>query len=351
MAETLEQALQRLTVAAGKRRLRVMEVCGTHTHALARSGLKQRVQQQVELLSGPGCPVCVTDDGYLHAALDAAQRDFALVSFGDMLRVPSARGSLQEARARGARVETVYAPRDAVALAQREPETRFVFLAVGFDTTAPAIAAAVQQAPDNLYFLSGVKAVMPALQALFSGADKPAIDGLLLPGHVSAIIGADAYRAFAQAHRLPCAVAGFTPDGMAQALADVAERIAAQDFSVGNAYRAVVSDTGNTAAQRLLTEVFEPGDAHLRGLGTVPGGGLCLRGKWQARALAAVAPDLDPPAAAEPLPGCRCGDVLAGRCTPAQCPLFGKACTPAAPRGACMVSNEGSCAAAFAYGA
>ncbi|HNW94534.1 MAG TPA: hydrogenase formation protein HypD, partial [bacterium] len=305
----------------------------------------------LQLISGPGCPVCVTDDGYLQSAVQATGRGYGILTFGDMLRVPGPLGSLQAARARGAAVDIVYSPLDAVLLARREPERRFVFLAVGFETTAPGIAAAVMQAPDNLFFLCGLKRVMPALAALFGSEPRPAIDGLLLPGHVSAIIGAGAYRAFAQQHRLPCVVGGFTPTGMALALAELAERIGRGDCSVGNAYRAVVQEAGNARALTVLDEVLRPVDAVWRGLGSIPQSGYALAAKHAARALATVEPDLDPPQVVPNRSGCRCGEVLAGRLNPRQCPLFGTTCTPAAPAGACMVSSEGSCAAAYQYGA
>lgn len=345
----LEAAIARIAAAGGGRRLAVMEVCGTHTHALGRSGLRARLQPYLKLISGPGCPVCVTDDGYLQAAVQATGRGYGIITFGDMLRVPGPLGTLAEARARGARIEVVYSPLDAVALAQREPQRRFLFLAVGFETTMPGITAAITRAPDNLFFLCGFKRVMPALEALFGARPRPAIDGLLLPGHVSAIIGVDAYRDFAARCMMPGVVAGFTPEGMAAALAELAERIVRSDYTVGNAYRAVVSDAGNRKALALIDEVLRPADAVWRGLGMIPLSGYELAGRHRARALASVEPDLDPPPVVVTDSACRCGEVLAGRSSPRECPLFGKSCTPAAPQGACMVSSEGSCAACYIY--
>ena len=338
--------------AAGlPRSVRFMEVCGTHTMALFETGVRAVMPENVELISGPGCPVCVTTDGYIDAAIDlAANHNVTLATFGDMVRVPGSHGSLEALQSRGGRIAVVYSPLMAVEMARRSPQEEIVFLAVGFETTVPAVARAVdiaaQEKIENFSILAAHKTIPPALHALLGGGTK--LDGLLCPGHVSAIIGSDAYEPIVRAHHIPCVVSGFEASDMLRALTMLVKQVIAGTPRVENAYVRAVQPEGNPKAQELIWKVFQPCDADWRGLGTIPGSGLELcdtyRG-FDARVRFNVPiPDSKPRA------GCRCGQILKGEARPIDCPLFGKACTPESPSGPCMVSSEGTCAAYYKYG-
>ena len=351
----LEQALA--GIPGG--RMRFMEVCGTHTVSIFRSGLRSLLPEGVEHLSGPGCPVCVTHDAEVAAFLDMAGRDgVILATFGDLLRVPGPGGrSLKHAQAQGARIEIVYSPLDALALAAANPSDTVVFLAIGFETTAPTVAATLmladQRKLDNFCIFSLHKLVPPALRALLdeSRSDESSspcgIDAFLLPGHVSTILGLEPYAFLPAEYRVPAVVGGFEPADILLALCVMVEQLRDGAPAVVNAYPRAVGDAGNPRARALLEEYFMPADALWRGIGRIPRSGLALRPAF-ARRDAALRLNVSLPEV-PPLPGCRCGDVLRGRLAPPQCPLFGKACTPASPVGPCMVSTEGSCAAYFKY--
>jgi hydrogenase expression/formation protein HypD len=341
--------LKRLELSLS-RPLRFMEVCGTHTTAVFQSGLRALLPRQVVHLSGPGCPVCVTHDAEVAAFLDLAGRDGVIVAtFGDLLRVPGPDGhTLKHAQADGARVEPVYSPLDALALASANPRDTVVFLGIGFETTAPTVAAALDAARRegmrNFTVFSCHKLVPPALRRLLEDPDC-AVDAFLLPGHVSTVLGLAPYAFLAEEFRKPGAVAGFEPADILLALCLMAGQIAEGRAAVVNAYRRGVSDRGNPRARALLERFFVRTDALWRGMGRIPQSGL------------AVAPDFaDMDAFARfglalpevaPVPGCLCGAVLRGKIAPPACPLFGTACTPPRPVGPCMVSTEGSCAAYY----
>lgn len=334
------------------RRLRFMEVCGTHTVAIFRSGIRSLLADVVEHLSGPGCPVCVTHDREVAAFLDLALRPKVTVAtFGDLLRVPGPLGrSLKAAQAEGAQVKIVYSPADALEWAATHPQEQVVFLGVGFETTAPAVAATLQMAKAraimNFSVLCMHKLVPPALAALAADPDL-SLDAFLLPGHVSAIIGTEPYEFLATHYGIASVIAGFEPVDILDAIRTLAEMVASQTPRVENCYRRVVAPTGNVRAMAILHEVFTVTDAPWRGIGTIAQSGLALRPEyapWDARQVFALE-EQDVP----PIPGCRCGEVLKGKLAPDGCPLFGRVCTPAAPVGPCMVSTEGSCAAYFKY--
>ncbi len=333
-------------------RVQLMEVCGTHTVSIFRHGLRSLLPANLRLVSGPGCPVCVTAQRDLDAAcLLARQPGVILATYGDMLRVPGRLGSLADQRARGAQVRVVTSAMQALRLAIGHRDRPVVFFAVGFETTAPATAALVRAAAgrgaDNLFVYACHKRIVPAMMALL---DDPAcaIDGFLCPGHVSVIIGSDAYAPIVQRYLRPCVVAGFEPVQILRAIERLVTQIARGDARLENAYPQAVSARGNRVAQRLLDEVFEPCDARWRGLGVIAGSGLRLRQQY-ARFDAAARFELSLPDDYE-LPGCRCGEVIAGRLDPPDCRLFGRACTPLRPLGPCMVSSEGTCAAWYRYG-
>jgi len=332
--------------------VQLMEVCGTHTVALFRTGIKSLIPASVKLLSGPGCPVCVTSQGYIDAACEAALRpEVTIATYGDMIRVPGRTGRPETLRGRGAHVLIVYSARDAVRFAADHPDRQVVFLAVGFETTSPASAAAVLEAHQrnltNFSILTGHKLVIPALQTLLSAGDVP-IDGFLLPGHVSVVIGTRAYEPVAREYHKPCAVTGFEPAQMLAGIAGLLEQIVEQQPRVENVYTVAGRPEGNPAAQRAIDEVFEPADTIWRAMGVIPRSGLDLREPYShfdalKRFGLAIGPDYDPP-------GCQCGQVIQGKVEPADCPLFAAQCTPAQPVGPCMVSSEGTCAAWYKYG-
>jgi len=331
--------------------LRFMEVCGTHTVSIFRSGVRSLLSDKVVHLSGPGCPVCVTHDSEVAAFLELAGKNAIITTFGDLMRVPGPeKKSLKSAQAEGARVKIVYSPFDALKIAQDNPHDKVVFLGVGFETTAPAIAATVkvarEQGISNFSVLCFHKLVPPALDALV-GDPELQVQAFLLPGHVSAIIGVEPYRFLASKHGLPAVVAGFEPVDILQALYMFVTMRNEGKVEVVNAYTRVVSDEGNPKAVSIMNEVFSSCDALWRGIGLIPGSGLTIRDEYADYDAMRVF-DMQLHDVPE-IKGCRCGDVLKGKMSPEKCPLFGKACTPASPVGPCMVSTEGSCAAYYKY--
>jgi len=335
----------------------VMEFCGGHTHAIMRYGLRQALAHKVRLLSGPGCPVCVTDDSDIDHIIALAQQPGVVVAtFGDMVRVPGTRSSLQEARAAGAQVSIVYSALDALEQARNAPNLQVVMLGIGFETTAPTVAASLLQAHEqgvgNYYVYSLHKLTPPAMRAILD-AGEVRLDAILGPGHVTAIIGGRSWEFLAREYGISCAMAGFEPVDILQAIYALARATHDHAPQIINAYRRGVTDEGNRVAQTLLTQVFEVTTATWRGLGEIPASGLALRAEFAAHDAKRVfdLPDADASAdLSAHRRGCRCGDVLRGVLDPPECPLFGRACTPARPVGPCMVSGEGSCSAHYRYG-
>ena len=332
--------------------VRIMEVCGTHTMAIAKSGIRQLLLGRVALISGPGCPVCVTPTSYLDAAITLGrERNILLATFGDMVRVPGTRSSLEQEKGRGVDVRTVYSPLDAVALAEREPGREVVFLGVGFETTAPAIAGAIETAAlkgvKNFSVLSSVRTI-PEAMSLLASDPEVGIEGFLCPAHVSAIIGSDSYLPIAEKHALPCVVAGFEPLDILLGILILLRQKKTGLSRVENEYARVAKREGNRKAIDLVYRVFEICDAAWRGIGILPHTGLRIAhpfSSFDAQKKFGVGEF-----GAEEQSPCRCGDVLKGKITPRDCPLFGKTCTPADPVGPCMVSSEGTCSAYFKYG-
>ena len=331
----------------------LMEVCGTHTMAIARSGLRTLLPGNIRLLSGPGCPVCVTPAEVIDGVLELAmEKNVILTTYGDMLRVPGSNpgDSLLRRRALGARVEIVYSPVDAVTLAKENPGREVVFLGVGFETTAPGTAAAVQmareQGVENFSLLSMLKTVEPALRALIA-MEGFQVDGFLCPGHVASIIGEGGFRFLPEEYGLPGVIAGFAPEEILLAVYRLAKQLTEGQARLENAYPRAVRPEGNPLARSMLENCFEPRRDLWRGLGSIDNSGLALRPE-----LAAFDAEkkfgLTAAPAAKPT-ACRCGDVICGRLGPEECPLFGRRCTPEDPVGPCMVSSEGACAAAYKY--
>ena len=327
---------------AARRPLRVMEVCGTHTMSIGRWGLRKLLPPWLELLSGPGCPVCVTPVSFFDA-LWMLPQEVAIAAFGDLLRVAGSHGTLEDARAQGRDVHLVHSPRQALALARQRPT---VFAAVGFETTAPGIADVIRQAHEenvrDFSVLCGCKLIAPAMRALLDAGAE--LDGFLLPGHVASVTGMGAFEFLPRAYSASGVVAGFEPVDILAALVLLARM---EQPAIRNAYPRCVKPEGNTHAMRLMQQVFAPASAEWRGLGAIPASGLALRQAY-AHLDAAKRYNLEPTPSPEPQ-GCRCGEVLQGRIRPPDCGLFGSRCTPANPIGPCMVSGEGSCAAWFRY--
>ena len=352
MADTLKLVKKISRLADGKKNLRFMEVCGTHTVAIFRSGIRQILPDNVELVSGPGCPVCVTGDDFIDKAVAyARKKNFIIATFGDMLKVPGSRTNLSREAAAGAKIKIVYSPLDCIQIAKENPRKQVIFLAVGFETTAPTQAATVlaakAQGVKNLFMLSAQKLVPPALKFLLGDAQVN-VDGFLLPGHVAVVIGANAFNFLANEYKIPSAVGGFEADEILSALKSLLEQIDSGNVEVANNYRSVVTDEGNVAAKKILAQVYEVTDAEWRGMGTIPASGLKMRDEFADFDIERVEPveveHVDKKSA------CRCGEVLRGLVKPTECPLFGKACRPLHAIGPCMVSVEGVCTAWFKYG-
>ena len=328
-------------------RLRIMEVCGTHTHEIFRLGIRKILSDKIELISGPGCPVCVTPVGFIDEAIMLAlDYHVTVCTFGDLIRVPGTKKSLAAARSEGARVQIVYSPIDALEYAKEHPEEEVVFLAVGFETTTPASCLAVKKASEaglrNFSLLTANKTMPNAYQAL-----KGSADAFLYPGHVNAITGTKVCEDLAE-QGISGAVTGFTAKEIMTALAVVVTKLQQGGNFFVNCYPRVVTKEGSKAAQKMVEEFMEPCDSEWRGLGVIPGSGLKLRNDYREYD-ARVHFNL-PPVQGKANPACRCGDVLQGKCKPSDCKIFGKGCIPMHPVGACMVSSEGACSAYYQYG-
>ena len=333
------------------RPVNLMEVCGTHTVAIFRHGIRDIIPKEINLLSGPGCPVCVTPLKDVDAAIQISNLDGVILStFGDMMRVPGSKQSLYHAQAEGAQIRVVYSPMDALKIASKNNGKTVVFFATGFETTSPSIAGTLAEAErlgiKSFSIYSAHKLIPPALQALVCSPDLK-VDGFILPGHVSAIIGIRPYEFIAKDYRIPSVITGFESTDILQGIMMILNQIADNKAAVEIQYKRVVREEGNQKAMSLLHEYFEPCDSNWRGLGVIPQSGLTLREQMKHRD-ARTLYNLDIPDTQEPK-SCLCGQVLRGLKKPTDCALFGKKCTPEHPVGACMVSTEGSCAAYYKY--
>jgi hydrogenase expression/formation protein HypD len=335
----------------GLRPVRFMEVCGTHTVSICRHGIRGLMPPEITLTSGPGCPVCVTATADIDTFIMAAELEGAIITtFGDLLRVPGSKSSLQDARAEGADIRTVYSSLDALQIARQNPDRQIIFLGVGFETTTPTVAAAIlnaeQEGLQNFSVISSHKVMPPALDALLSDPEIQ-IDGLICPGHVSIMIGADAYEPFVHQYNMPSVIAGFEPVDILKAVFMLAEQVKTNRAVVEIAYNRAVTREGNHQAMSVMHKVFEPVDALWRGLTVISDSGLEIRPEYdffnaRKRFNIVVGSAKDPV-------GCACGDVLKSIKPPADCKLFGIACVPEHPIGPCMVSGEGACGAYYKY--
>ena len=331
--------------------VKIMEVCGTHTMSIFHNGIRDMIPEKISLVSGPGCPVCVTPQGYIDEAARLAQRkDVIIGTFGDMLRVPGNHTSLLQEKSAGHDIRILYSPLDAVEIAAANPQKNVVFLGVGFETTAPVVGLtildAVKRGIDNYSVFSAHKLVPPAMAALADDAELQ-LDGFLCPGHVSTVIGLHPYRFLAEKHKLPAVIAGFEITDILHGLLLLAEMIRREKPEVLNGYSRAVADAGNPKALEIINRVFVQGASSWRGLGVIPDSGLQIRPEFEqfdaVRLFGLEGIDRSIPN------GCICGDILRGRKTPPECMLYKKSCTPHTPVGACMVSTEGTCAAYYKY--
>lgn len=350
--KTIVKALTRKLHDLSTRPVRIMEVCGTHTMAIFRNGLRQMMPKTVQFISGPGCPVCVTPSANIDGFVEiAGYPEVIVTTFGDMVRVPGSNGSLADARAGGAVVEIVYSPMDSLAFAENNPKKDVVFLSVGFETTTPTIAATVLEAErrkiENFSIFPANKVIEPPLKALMEDPELK-VDGLLCPGHVSIVIGSDAFKFLVDDYSLSCAVAGFEPADILRGVVAIVEQMESQTPKVENCYDRIVTSAGNLKARQVVDQVFTVADSEWRGLGSIPNSGLIIRDEYKtfdttSRFTIEVKQSIEPK-------GCECGAILKGISSPPDCPLFDNRCTPASPVGPCMVSTEGTCAAWHRYG-
>jgi len=345
------KVLNKLGRRLSPRKIKVMEVCGTHTFTAQSVGLHSLLPENIRLISGPGCPVCVTPAGYIDQAVSlATEHNVHIFSYGDMLRVPGVKSSLEDARRQGAKISVIYTVNEALNTARKDPNQTVVFLGIGFETTTPPTAYALQTAKKegltNFKVLAAHKTIIPAMKALLIDPEL-SIDGFLAPGHVSVIIGADAYNFIADKHLRPCVVTGFDGEQMLMGLTRILMQLVEDQPKVDNVYPSRVTKKGKQHAQKIIADTFTPADSAWRGLGVIPLSGLKIRPEF-AELDAHKAFNLNEPDDHEPS-GCRCANVLKGIIRPSECPLFAKTCTPTTPVGACMVSREGSCSAYYKY--
>ncbi len=336
-------------ISLKSKKFKIMEVCGTHTVSFFRSGLRELLEDSVELISGPGCPVCVTPNSFIDRAIEISKRkDFIITTFGDMVRVPGSESSLEKEKAKGADIRVVFSPLDSLKIAEDNPSNNVCMLGIGFETTSPSLASVILEAKKknlkNFFMLASPKLIPPAISALLQ--EKIGIDGFILPGHVSAIIGAKAYKVLEE-KKIPGVITGFEPLDMAQGISMILNQLNNEEGKVEIQYKRVVKEEGNQKALRIIYEVFQTINAEWRGLGIIPESGLKIKEEYSDFDLEKMFSLPSIPSQENPL--CKCGDILKGVASPGDCPLFRKICTPQNPVGACMVSFEGTCSAWYKY--
>ncbi len=342
--------LSRQIKAVSKKEIRLMEVCGGHTMSIQKFGIPSLLPDNIKLVSGPGCPVCVSDRKYIDQAIAYSRlKDVIITTYGDLIRVPGSTSTLDQEKAGGANVRIVYSVLDAIQIAKNNPDKKIVFLGIGFETTSPSSAAGVlnahAQGVGNFFLFSSHKIMPPAMGALIDEGIK--IDGYIAPGHVSTITGSGIYQDIPKKYKLGVVISGFEPVDLLHSILMLVKQIETGKYSVENGYRRVVKDEGNTIALQMLDEVFELRDDWWRGLGVLPKSGMKVRDKYKKYDAEVMIPVEVEPTKEEK--GCICGEILKGLKNPKDCKLFGKACTPNNPVGACMVSHEGACNAYFRF--
>lgn len=346
LCQSIAKAIKGLT----KKDIYLMEVCGTHTVSIFRFGLRALLPGNIHLVSGPGCPVCVTPISAIdHMIALARMEETIIATFGDMVSVPGSTSSLKQEKARGADIRVIYSPFQSLELAKEISQKKVILIGIGFETTVPLLASVVLEARkrsmQNLYFFSLGKVMPPIIKELLQ-RENAKIDGFLCPGHVSAIIGTRPYQFIPRHYHIPCVIAGFEPVDILSAIYYLVKQTIEQKPIVENRYRRAVRREGNPVALRKMKEVFSPIDVQWRGIGKVPKSGLDLKPEFSFMNACNFQVEIEK---SLEHPDCRCGEVLRGLITPLQCPLFKKICTPENPIGACMVSSEGTCAAYYKY--
>lgn len=335
------------------KKINIMEVCGTHTYSIGKFGIREALNKNINLISGPGCPVCVTPDIYIDHIYDMSlEKNIIIATYGDMIRVPGSSPSktLERAKALGAQIRMVYSSMDAVNIAAENPGKKVVFLGIGFETTAPATAIALKEAINlginNFFILSMHKLVEPVMKSILNDKEVR-IDGFLCPGHVAVIIGEKGFK-FLEDYNCPSAIAGFDMNEVIDGIYSIVQDIEKKDYTLKNVYRTVVREAGNLPAQNIIKEFFDIRDDYWRGMGVIGNSGLKLKESFRKYDIEEIFP-IDFSKSNVISNGCRCGEVLKGKMKPVECPLFGQVCTPENPVGPCMVSGEGSCSAYFKF--
>ncbi len=350
LLDRVKESAEKLKEKTGKKPL-LMEVCGTHTMAFSRTGLRKALEDLVDLRSGPGCPVCVAGQSDIDMIIELSkQENIVIATFGDLLRVPGSKSSLEQEKARGAKVEIFYSPADAVAYARENSSQQVVFIGIGFETTSPMVALSVKEAAalkvGNYSVLSLHKVVPPGLRALLADDDIK-IDGFILPGHASAVTGRKAFAFLGEEYLIPSVIAGFEPLDLIEVIDNLVLQLLEGSARVENNHKRLVKEEGNIAAQAVMAECFDMADAFWRGVGVIPGSGMVFKKHLSGfDAAKRFQVEVPPP---QIHPSCRCGEIISGKMVPKNCPAFGRACTPAQPLGPCMVSSEGACAAYYHY--
>jgi len=350
----IKKVLNNIKKVAPKEKINIMEVCGTHTQSFYRFGLDELLPSNFRLIAGPGCPVCVSSQGYIDSAIKlAGHKDVIILTFADMLRVPGSHSTLEKERARQGNVRVVYSALDSLNVAKLNPDKKVIFLAVGFETTSPTIALSIISAKkenlSNLFFFSSLKLIPPAMEYLVK--DKRLnLNGFLCPGHVSAIIGTRAYEFIPKKYAIPCCITGFEPLDILEGIYLIVRQIVKKKAVAANQYVRVVTKDGNLKAQKIIKRVFKRADAYWRGLGKIPKSGLKIRDEFSGLDAERIFQVSDKRyAISDKQKECRCADILKGLISPLGCPLFLKACSPDNPIGPCMVSIEGACNAYYKY--
>lgn len=346
LAEKIVETIKKLS--SGKK-FRFCHICGTHEYSITRHGLRSMLPENVEVVSGPGCPVCITPAADLDRAIHLAGEGVIVATFGDVVRVPGSSSSLAQARANGGLVKIVYGPTDAVDLAKKNPDKDVVFFATGFETTAPTTASVILNKPPKNFSSLVVHRTIPPAMEFMVGVGENRFDGFLAPGHVSTIIGTEPYELFPRTYQMPTVVAGFEPTDVLMSILMLIKQIKEKDYKVDNEYTRLVTKDGNTKAQATMDEAFETVGGNWRGIGRIPGSALQIREEFSDYD-ASKKYDIDIEEVQELDPKCSCHLVIVGKVYPQECAMFARACTPQRPRGPCMVSNEGTCHIAYRYG-
>jgi hydrogenase expression/formation protein HypD len=350
----VNKLIKKINAIAPKEPINFMEVCGTHTQSFRRFGLNKMLPRNIRLIAGPGCPVCVSSQEYIDNAIKLAQqKDFIVLTFGDMLRIPGTHSTLEKAKAYYGNVRVVYSALESIELSRRNPAKKLVFLAVGFETTAPTIAlsiiAAKKENLKNLFFFSSLKLIPPAMNYLVRDK-RLKLNGFLCPGHVSSVIGTRPYEFIPQKYGIGCCISGFEPVDILEGIYMLLCQVKENKPRVENQYSRAVVKTGNLKAQRIIRQVFKTSDAYWRGLGKIPKSGLKINNEFSRVDIESIFPLKETGRVIDrKQKSCKCADILKGLILPLDCPLFGKACSPDNPIGPCMVSTEGACNAYYKY--